>query len=32
MTTKPLDPEGPMALVGVQLEEGPDDHALMEMA
>ncbi len=32
MTTKPLDSEDPMALVGVQLEEGPDDRALMEMA
>ncbi len=32
MTTKPPDPEDPMALVGVQLEEGPNDQALMEMA
>ncbi len=32
MTTKPLDAEDPMALVGVQLEEGPDDRAFMEMA
>jgi hypothetical protein len=32
MTTKPLDPEDPMALVGVGLERGPDDEALTEMA
>ncbi len=32
MTTKPLEPEDPMALVGVQLEQGPDDNALTEMA
>ena len=32
MATKPLDPEDPMALVGVGLEEDPDDAALTEMA
>ncbi len=32
MTTKPLEPEDPMALVGVGLERGPDDEALTEMA
>ncbi len=32
MTEKPLDPEDPMALVGVVLEGGPDDEALTEMA
>ena len=32
MTKKPLDPEDPMALVGVGLERGPDDKALTEMA
>ena len=32
MTTKPLDPEDPMALVGVGLEEDPDEQALEEMA
>src|SRR3972149_1802346 len=29
---KPLDPEDPMALVGVGLDEEPDDQALEEMA
>lgn len=29
---KPLDPEDPMALVGVRLERDPDDEALAEMA
>ncbi len=32
MTGKPLEPEDPMALVGVGLERGPDDEALAEMA
>ncbi len=32
MTTKPLEPEDPLALVGVDLERGPDDEALTEMA
>ena len=32
MTTKPLEPDDPMALVGVGLERGPDDEALTEMA
>jgi hypothetical protein len=32
MTTKPVEPEDPMALVGVSLERGPDDKALTEMA
>ncbi len=32
MTQKPLEPEDPMALVGVVLERGPDDGALTEMA
>ena len=32
MTSKPLEPEDPMALVGVGLERGPDDEALTEMA
>ena len=32
MATKPLDPEDPLALVGVGLEEDPDDEALTEMA
>ena len=32
MATKPLDPEDPMALVGVGMEEDPDDAALTEMA
>jgi hypothetical protein len=32
MTGKPLEPEDPMALVGVVLERGPDDGALTEMA
>ena len=32
MTTKPLEPEDPMALVGVGLDRPPDDHALTEMA
>ena len=32
MASKPLDPEDPMALVGVGLEEDPDDEALTEMA
>jgi len=29
---KPLEPEDPMALVGVGLDRGPDDRALTEMA
>ena len=32
MTGKPLEPEDPLALVGVVLERGPDDGALTEMA
>ncbi len=32
MAMKRLDPEDPMALVGVRLERGPDDKALTEMA
>ncbi len=32
MTTKPLEPEDPMALVGVDLGQGPNDEALTEMA
>ncbi len=32
MVMKRLEPEGPMALVGVVLERGPDDGALTEMA
>ncbi|KKM69219.1 hypothetical protein LCGC14_1453070 [marine sediment metagenome] len=32
MTTKPLEPEDPMALVGVGLERGPEAEALTEMA
>ncbi len=30
--TKPADPDDPLALVGVGLEEDPDDQALAEMA
>jgi hypothetical protein len=29
---KPLEPDDPMALVGVRLERAPDEQALMEMA
>lgn len=29
---KPLAPDDPMTLVGVDLEEGPDDQALTDMA
>jgi hypothetical protein len=29
---KPVEPEDPMALVGVALERGPDEQALAEMA
>ncbi|MFQ6020145.1 MAG: hypothetical protein ACE5KW_05240, partial [Dehalococcoidia bacterium] len=29
---KPLDPDDPMALVGVGLDRDPDDEALAEMA
>ncbi len=29
---KRLEPEDPMALVGVRLQPGPDDQALVEMA
>ena len=32
MAIKPLDPEDPMALVGVGLDRSPDDQALTEMA
>ncbi len=32
MTGKPLEPEDPLALVGVVLERGPDEGALTEMA
>ena len=32
MAMKRLEPEDPMALVGVGLEQGPDDEALAEMA
>ena len=32
MTGKPLEPEDPLALVGVVLERGPDERALTEMA
>jgi hypothetical protein len=32
MTEKPLEPEDPMAIVGVSLDRGPDDQALTEMA
>ncbi len=32
MATKRLEPDDPMALVGVGLERGPDDEDLTEMA
>jgi hypothetical protein len=32
MATKRVDPDDPMELVGVALEEDPDDAALTEMA
>ncbi len=32
MAMKRLEPEDPMALVGVAIERGPDDEALTEMA
>ena len=32
MVMKRLEPEDPMALVGVCLERGPDDEAMTEMA
>ena len=32
MTGKPLEPEDPMALVGVGLDRSPDEKALTEMA
>ena len=32
MTGKPLEPEDPLALVGVVLGRGPDEGALTEMA
>ena len=30
--SKPVEPEDPMALVGVALERGPDEKALADMA
>lgn len=32
MTGKPLEPEDPMALVGVAMDRGPDSATLTEMA
>ncbi len=32
MAMKRLEPEDPMALVGVRLQQGPNDQALVEMA